>query len=41
MGEEEKVEVEEDEEQGGVFLCPVSCILARPLTERSMGEHLE
>lgn len=45
MVEEERVEVEEEkeekEEEGVVGLGPVSCVLARPLMERSMGEQLE
>lgn len=44
MVEEERVEVEEKEEnvgEGVVILGPVSCVLTRPLIERSMGEQLE
>lgn len=45
MVEEERVEVEEEkeekEEAGMVVLGPVSCVLARLLMERSMGEQLE
>lgn len=42
MVEEERVEVEEEkEEEGVVVLGPVSCVLARLLMERSMGEELE
>lgn len=45
MVEEERVEVEEEkeekEEEGVVVLGPVSCVFARLLMERSMGEQLE
>lgn len=44
MVEEERVEVEEKEEQMGegvVLLGPMSCVLARLLIERSIGEQLE
>lgn len=44
MVEEERVEVEEKEEnvgEGVVVLGPASCVLTRLLIERSMGEQLE
>lgn len=42
MVAEERVEVEEEKvEEGVVILDPVSCVLARLLMERSMGEQLE
>lgn len=42
MVAEERVEVEEEKvEEGVVILGPVSCVLARLLMDRSMGEQLE
>lgn len=42
MIEEERVEEEEEkEEEGVVVLGPLSCVFARLLTERSIGEQLE
>lgn len=45
MVEEDRVEVEEEkeekEEEGVDVLGPVSCVLARLLMERSMGEQLQ
>lgn len=42
MVEEERVEMEEEKvEVGVVVLGPVSCVIARLLMDRSMGEQLE
>lgn len=42
MVDEERVGVEEEKVEGGmVVLGPVSCVMARLLMERSMGEQLE